>query len=541
MASDTADHGGDGNADPMVGRVLDNRYRLDAPIGAGGMGDVYRGLHLMMEHRVALKLLKPDLAADPMAAKRFTREAKSTSRLNHENCVRMTDLGVTSDGLMYLVMEYLDGRTVGQEIEHDGPIAPDRVMHIARQVCAALHCAHELSIVHRDLKPENIMLIQRGRDPDMVKVLDFGLAKLVSDPGGAFTAMSMTPLTREGMIFGTPEYMSPEQAIDEQLTPACDLYSLGVVMYEMLTGLLPFDSENYMEILAAHVREQPVPPHERRPELGIPESLSGLVMWLMAKSPDDRPVSASRVAEDLGHLLDRARESGAVAGVGRESRVSSDVAASATVDLDSGDIARAAISAPHAPTRRRRTGPLIAATVGLAALALVAVFALRSSKSSRSDRSAQPGASNSGSQRPVSGAVPDERANPPTNPPIEIAVKQVAYDSADAGVAGRTSGETGGASDASSRRKKPQKRTDPAVQSHLDTAERARSAGNVLEQMAHADSALQLAPKNARAAYLLGDALLGSDLERGCKYLHRARRLKKARKAYVKAGCDRID
>ena len=530
--------------DSLVGRVLDDRYRLEARIGGGGMGDVYRGHHLMMAQRVAVKVLKPDLTADPTAAKRFVREARSTFRLDHPGCVRVTDMGATDDGLMYLVMEYLDGRTVGQELLHDGPLAAARVAHIAQQVCAALQCAHDLGIVHRDLKPDNLMLVQRGRDFDVVKVLDFGLAKFLAEPGGAFTAFSLTPLTREGMVFGTPAYMSPEQAVDDPLTPASDLYSLGVVMYEMLTGEIPFESANYMEILAAHVQEQAIAPSERCPDLAIPAALSGLVMDLLAKEPEARPPSAEALARELQALSLPTTPSA----------VSSELAASATLDLREDEVARAAsetlapvarAQAPaHPPTApedtstllvrargRRRTGWLLGFVAVVTAVAAVLVWTLRTdAPASETPPSARERSSEPSSRTP---------SEPPPATPSAVAPMTRDAGPADAGAVPAQAEPP-----SRSRSKRPRKSTSapsPDVARHLEQAVRAQRAGNVLEQMAHADSALRLAPRNRRAAYLLGDALRASDPARACRYLKRARRLAEARKAYAETGCDGID
>ena len=247
----------------------------------------------------------------------------------------MSDFGVDNGELLYLIMEYLDGRTVHDDISFDGPMAPKRVAHIARQVCDALDCAHHKGFIHRDLKPENIMLVSRDRDSDFVKVLDFGLAKLMTGPDGVRTkGISVSPLTRKGMVFGTPEYMSPEQASDLELTPSTDLYSLGVVMYEMVTGKLPFEGENFMLILAQHIQDTPVSPAARRPDLAIPPELDRLIMQCLAKRRRDRPADANALSARLLELeasLDT-----------KSSRLPSQVASSSTVDLDAMAVRQAA-------------------------------------------------------------------------------------------------------------------------------------------------------------------------------------------------------
>jgi serine/threonine protein kinase len=240
--------------DPLLGRTLDDRVRIEARIGRGGMGDVYRARHLFLDQAVAIKVLAEHRASEPDATRRFVREAKSSFLLDHPHCVRVTDLCATSDGLLYLVMEYLDGRTVGEELDVDGAMAAARALHVARQVAEALGHAHHKGLAHRDLKPDNIMLIARDGDPDFAKVLDFGLAKAFDDNIARAAAVSISPLTRDGLVFGTPDYMSPEQAIGGDAGPAADLYALGAVLYHMLTGAPPFVGASPMEVLTHHVR-----------------------------------------------------------------------------------------------------------------------------------------------------------------------------------------------------------------------------------------------------------------------------------------------
>ncbi|HUH02298.1 MAG TPA: serine/threonine-protein kinase, partial [Kofleriaceae bacterium] len=205
---------------PLIGAVFDGRYRLEARIGRGGMGDVYRGTHLMMAQLVAVKVLRPDLAGDETAARRFAREARGVFAMDHPNCVRVFDFGYEpAAAVMYLVMEHLDGRTVGDELHIDGPMAAARVAHVGAQIAAVLEQAHAAGLIHRDLKPDNIMLLRRGDDADFAKVLDFGLAKLYEPDSAGTTMFSRAALTQEGTVFGTPEYMSPEQATGQELDP----------------------------------------------------------------------------------------------------------------------------------------------------------------------------------------------------------------------------------------------------------------------------------------------------------------------------------
>jgi eukaryotic-like serine/threonine-protein kinase len=577
--------------DTLAGRVLDGRYRLEARIGGGGMGEVYRGRHLMMDQRVAIKVLHPDMAADPVATKRFVREAKATFRINHPSCIRVTDFGATDDGLLYLVMEYLDGRSIQDELRVDGPMDPRRVVHITRQVCEALDCAHGIGLIHRDLKPGNIMLVHRGQDLDTVKVLDFGLAKVLTGPDGALTAaFSMSPLTRQGMVFGTPEYMSPEQATEEPLTALTDIYSLGVVMYEMLTGEVPFDSESFMAVLTMHVREPPQPPSLRRPDLVIPGPLEAVVLQCLAKEPQDRPAGARALSAMLAEIARLQNELSAP-----QARVSTQVASSSTVDLDAqavstaaaaamvqasgmsahsirelgmaetmmlnqsahhqanapaadGSVARrhaaagtvhgapALVTSPARPgPRRSRTfwalgsGALILGTVAIAVVGAM----LPSS----------PDTSQIREQVTEIEAIPSVQAGPAALLPDASATAMVAdpSDSADEAPADAAPADAAPEHESRPSSSATARGTARRVKAHIAAAERARRAGNQLRQMAEADSALRLAPDSRDAAYLFGDALVHSDKARGCNYLRQARRLRKARQAYGAAGCGRTD
>ena len=281
--------------DPLVGRLLSQRYSLEECVGSGGMGTVYRGRHVLMDKPVAVKVLKPELSQDPYAAGRFRREARSASRIEHEHCVAVTDFGQEPDGTLFLVMEYLEGPTLWKLIKEGGALSVARVVDIARQILGALQAAHEEGIVHRDLKPENVMLVRRGDREDVAKVLDFGLAKVLQSAGED----PVTALTRNGMIFGTPRYMSPEQVEGREVDHRADLYALGVMLYEMATGVLPFEGRSVMALLNKHLHETPTPPSSRFPRLGLPARLEALILALMAKPMTERPPSAAAVLDEL--------------------------------------------------------------------------------------------------------------------------------------------------------------------------------------------------------------------------------------------------
>jgi len=279
-----------------MGRVFDNRYRIESLLGKGGMGAVYRATQIAMHQVVAIKVVKPEFAANAEAAKRFHREAKAASALSSPHTIRVFDFGQTHTRELYLAMEYLEGPSLGRAMRGAGHMPAARAVKIAAEIAASLAEAHERGLVHRDLKPENVILLPVGSDPDFVKVLDFGIAKFVSGSSGDST------VTRTGAVIGTPHYMAPEQArATRTLTGAADVYSLGVVLFEMLTGTLPFQGDSPVDVLMAHVNE-PVP--ELPGELEVPPELRALLERMLAKRPEDRPTT-SEVAATLDDLHKR--------------------------------------------------------------------------------------------------------------------------------------------------------------------------------------------------------------------------------------------
>jgi serine/threonine-protein kinase len=267
-------------ADPLIGTTVAGRYRISEPLGRGGMGVVYRVEHARIGKLMALKLLTGELGRDPEIVARFKREALMVSKLSHPNTVQVFDFGV-ADGLTYLAMEYLRGNDLGHIVRRDGPVDPERCAKIMIQVCSSLAEAHGLGIVHRDLKPENIFILSGHSESDVVKVLDFGLAKLRESP-------ELGEVTSRGAIVGTPYYMSPEQIRGEAADPRSDIYSLGSLMYAVLTGVPVFDAPRPMGVLTKHLTDLPVSPKSRFPELGIPIGISGVVMRALEKDPAKR-------------------------------------------------------------------------------------------------------------------------------------------------------------------------------------------------------------------------------------------------------------
>jgi eukaryotic-like serine/threonine-protein kinase len=284
----------DDGVDPMIGRVIDARYRVLSKIGHGGMGAVYKVEHLAMGKQAAMKILHPAFTQDAELAARFRREAEAVSRLSHPNTVQVFDFG-QGKGTTYLVMELVRGEDLGVILRRDGPMPFSRTRVILLQVCEALSEAHEAGIIHRDLKPENL-LVSRARDGrDLVKVLDFGLAKLRDSE-------ELNQVTARGSLVGTPFYMSPEQIRAEDLDPRADIYSLGALMYRMVTGEHPFTATTPVAVLTQHLTEPLTPPSERRPDLKLAPIVDHIVCRAMAKSRDERFASA----EELGRALDEA-------------------------------------------------------------------------------------------------------------------------------------------------------------------------------------------------------------------------------------------
>lgn len=278
--------------DPLIGRTIGGRYRLIQRLGSGGMSSVYLARHVLIDRLMAIKTLRRDLASDPVQRDRFLREARAVNRINHENIVEISDFRETEDGLLYLVMEYVPGESLLKAMA-SGPFPPVRAFDIAEQTASALARAHQMGVIHRDLKPENILLVQRRDRPDFVKLLDFGIAKLTDQPS----------LTGSQQIFGTPGYIAPEYIQASNIDGRSDLYSLGVILYEMVTGALPFDYEYPGDLLIKHVTEPPIRPSARRP--GLPAAVEELVLRCLEKSPDRRFRDAFHFLEELRACRER--------------------------------------------------------------------------------------------------------------------------------------------------------------------------------------------------------------------------------------------
>jgi hypothetical protein len=282
--------------DPLIGRTLPGGYLMLELVGIGGMGRVYRAEQTALGRTVAVKIIHPHLVGEENAAARFITESRAASRLNHPNSVGIIDFGKSPDGQLYLVMEFLRGKDLARVAYDDGPLPFRRIIDVLRQTLAALAAAHGESIIHRDLKPENIILEPVRSGGDFVKVVDFGLAKIRDTQG-------QPSITSPGIVCGTPEYMSPEQARGDPLDARSDLYAVGVVMYQLLTGRLPFEAESPTQVVLAHLTRPPQDPRTLAPERKIPDALAEIVLKTLAKEPKDRYQDSDEMSAVLGEAL----------------------------------------------------------------------------------------------------------------------------------------------------------------------------------------------------------------------------------------------
>ncbi|MES1173811.1 MAG: serine/threonine-protein kinase [Myxococcales bacterium] len=283
-------------ADPMIGQLIGGRYRITGVLGEGGMGIVYVGEQQMGStvRKVAIKTLHQHLSKDPSVLARFHRECGTVAQLEHPNTIKFYDFGSTADGTLYIAMEFVHGKPLADAIQQ-GPMAPERVIKIMRQVCGALDEAHMQGIIHRDLKPENIILADRAGESDFVKVLDFGIAARTESADAA----KEQKLTQQGMVLGTPPYMSPEQFTGKALDSRSDIYSLGVMAYEMLAGRLPFDADTPWQWATQHMTVQPIPFEVSAPAKNIPDGMRKAILRALSKHKEDRQPTAREFFAEL--------------------------------------------------------------------------------------------------------------------------------------------------------------------------------------------------------------------------------------------------
>ncbi|MCA9686558.1 MAG: serine/threonine protein kinase, partial [Myxococcales bacterium] len=281
----------------LTGQTLLGRYTIIKRLGEGGMGTVYLGEHATIKKKFAVKVLSHEFAHKDDLRERFLQEARAASMISQENVVEITDFGDTPDGSVFFVMEFLQGEDLSDTVKSEGKLPWPRVKPIMLQICRALSAAHDAGIIHRDMKPENCYRIARGKNQDFIKVLDFGIAKVTSDDGS--TSEGGKGLTRTGMIFGTPEYMSPEQAQGARPDHRVDVYAVGVIMYELLTGRVPFIADTFMGILTKHMFEVPEAPSAVAPDADIPAEVEAIILKAMQKDRELRFASMVEFAEAI--------------------------------------------------------------------------------------------------------------------------------------------------------------------------------------------------------------------------------------------------
>ena len=275
----------------LLGQLVGERYQVERRLGEGGMGEVYLARHVLIGRPCALKVMSPSLSQDPDAVSRFNREATSASRISHPNVCAVYDFGLTPEGLVYLAMEYVEGRTLSALLDESGPLKVDRAAALVAQCAAGLMAAHELGIVHRDLKPENIMVLS-GRERETAKLVDFGIAK-------AMESLPGERVTKSGFVVGTPEYMSPEQLAGDPVDGSSDQYSLALVFYRLITGTLPFAGNSLQETLVKRLTDPPRPLSESRPDAAFPIGLQRVLDRALARDPGARYPSVAEFSEAI--------------------------------------------------------------------------------------------------------------------------------------------------------------------------------------------------------------------------------------------------
>ena len=353
---------------PRLGDLLDSKFRITGVLGSGGMGCVYLAEHLSLRRPVALKLLHPEVEGIDEVTLRFEREAFATGRVDHPNCVNVSDFGRLEDGTLYMVLEVLDGVSLFDLIEKEGRIEWKRALHVGRHVLSALACAHGAGIVHRDVKPENVILVDQDEDPDFAKILDFGIAKLFD---GANLQSDDPRLTQLGVTIGTPTYIAPEQAFGQPIDARADLYALSVMLYEMIAGMPPFEAEEVVALLSMHTSAEVPPFRKVAPDARVPKSVEALIRDGLEKNKEDRVPTAGEYIARIDEILHA--EGPVLPGEGDSGlREIPSLVAEGLRDTVAPAVARAV-------TKRRTPKQIVATTATIIAFMAVMVFVFGSS------------------------------------------------------------------------------------------------------------------------------------------------------------------
>jgi serine/threonine-protein kinase len=391
--------------DPMIGRTLVGRYELKAHLGSGTMGTVYRATQLAVAREVAVKILKNERAVDEAANARFTREARANSLLTSPHTVQVLDFGYSETDGLFLVMELLEGESLRRRLGRLGRLPPAIAIDTCLQALRSLIEAHAKGIIHRDLKPEHLFFARvRGEtwDDEILKILDFGVAKMIGEESRQLNAIE----TREGRILGTPRYMSPEQAQGRALDARSDLYSLGVVLYEMLTGRPPFGGEDAVVVMAQHITKTPVALAAACPDASVPAELEDLVMRTLSKQPAGRPANAEAMAEELAVILASGRAGSTGVRSVRRGGPSAPQPAGDSGTLPTKEIGTEPDTVSTSAVRWRRPGVLLGVAIGFCLVVGVVVLFQRS-------RAATVGSSNAAGPS-TTASIPSTASSPPT-------------------------------------------------------------------------------------------------------------------------------
>jgi len=413
--------------DPMLGQVLAGRYLIQRKLGEGGMGAVYLATHNVLEKQVALKVLHGEFARKPDLVERFMQEAKAASRIRHENVIDISDFGTTPDGLVFFAMELLTGHDLHEEIARArlaGQLLPwPRSKRIFLQICAALSAAHALGIIHRDLKPENIYLVDFLGEPDFVKLLDFGIAKLTE------VAEGDRKLTRTGMLFGTPEYMSPEQARGDTVDHRVDVYAMGCILFQLVTGRVPFEAENFMGVLSLHlIQPPPAIPPEVFDSIGAPRALAQVIDRALAKDRNQRFATIDELSRAV-RAASGDKITGPVSTQGNVAAPASTATLGRVKTQWTGNLSVPEVDAVEPPRRSRL--PLVigaALLVGGAAVVSAVLVSRGGSTPSTDTANARPVPAPPVVQTPA--ALPPPPVSPPPAPPPPVDTTPLAFERA---------------------------------------------------------------------------------------------------------------